>query len=86
MDKLLRYLNSLSKPERAAFVEACDVSEAYLRKACSVGQRLGTTLCISLERESGGQVRCEDLVPDADWAYIRATGGEHPPAHTQVTA
>jgi DNA-binding transcriptional regulator YdaS (Cro superfamily) len=72
MDKLLAYLNALSKDDRAAFVKACATTEGYLRKAVSVRQRLGTKLCIALERESHGAVACEDLVPDADWAYIRS--------------
>lgn len=29
--------------------------------------------CIPIEKLTGGQVRCEDLHPDQDWAYLRAT-------------
>jgi DNA-binding transcriptional regulator YdaS (Cro superfamily) len=72
MDKLLKYLNSLSKDERAAYALACGTSEGYLRKAVSRGQEFKAELCIALERESDGSVRCEDLLPDADWAYIRS--------------
>lgn len=72
MDKLLKYLNSLSKDERAAYVAACGTTEGYLRKAASRHQSFRAELCILLERESGGAVRCEDLLPDADWAYIRS--------------
>ena len=71
MDKLLKYLNSLTKDDRAAYVTACGTSEGYLRKAASRHQAFRAELCILLERESGGAVRCEDLLPDADWAYIR---------------
>lgn len=73
MDKLLTYLNSLPKAERQGFVTRCITSEGYLRKAISKGQRLGESLCINLDRESGGAVRCEDLRPDVDWAYLRAS-------------
>ena len=52
-------------------MERCNTSEAYLRKAISKGQRLGESLCIKVDRESGGAVRCEDLRPDVDWAYLR---------------
>jgi len=72
MDKLLKYLNSLGKDDRAAFVSACGTSEGYLRKAASRHQSFRAELCILLERESSGAVRCEDLLPDADWAYIRS--------------
>lgn len=72
MDKLLAYLNSLPKTERVDLVMRCKTSEGYLRKAISKGQRLGESLCISLERESSRAVLCEDLRPDVDWAYLRA--------------
>jgi DNA-binding transcriptional regulator YdaS (Cro superfamily) len=72
MDKLLKYLNSLSREERAAYASACETTEGYLRKAASRHQKFNAELCISLERESGGVVRCEDLLPEADWTYIRS--------------
>lgn len=71
MDKLLTYLNSLPKTDRHGYVTRCTTSEGYLRKAISRGQRLGESLCINLERESARAVRCEELRPDVDWAYLR---------------
>ena len=73
MEKLLKYLNSLSKADRSAYVGACETTEGYLRKAISKGQRLGESLCIALERESGRIVQCEDLHADVDWDYLRGT-------------
>lgn len=73
MEKLLAYLNSLPKAERTDLVARCETSEGYLRKAISKGQRLGESLCINLERESGRAIRCEEMRPDVDWAYLRAT-------------
>ena len=29
--------------------------------------------CPVIERATGGAVRCEELRPDVDWAYLRAT-------------
>jgi DNA-binding transcriptional regulator YdaS (Cro superfamily) len=29
--------------------------------------------CPAIERATSGAVRCEDLRPDVDWAYLRAT-------------
>lgn len=74
MDKLLQYLNSLSKEARTAFCSACGTTEGYLRVAVSAGKQLGGTLCILIERESNGAVQCEDLAPGADWAFIRSGG------------
>lgn len=71
MEKLLKYLNGLTKEARADFIAACQTSEGYLRKAVSMKQRLGSDLVILIDRESGRKVRCEDLRPDVDWAYLR---------------
>ncbi|PUA17296.1 YdaS family helix-turn-helix protein [Glaciimonas sp. PCH181] len=73
MDKLLKYLNGLSKGDRTQFVRACGTSEGYLRKAISISQQIGLDLCINLERESNRAIVCEDLRPDVDWEYLRST-------------
>lgn len=73
MDTLRAYLNNLSPAEQEAFAANCGTSIGYLRKACSIRQRLGADLCIAIERESSGTVTCEELRPDVDWAYLRAT-------------
>lgn len=73
MKSLLTYLNGLSMERREQFASGCGTTVGYLRKACSANQRLGADLCISIERESAGVVKCEVLRPDVDWAYLRAT-------------
>lgn len=78
MDKLLAYLNGLGKAARIAFCAACGTTERYLRKAISAKQQLGAHLCINIDRESRGAVRCEDLRPDVDWAYLRGTAKFEP--------
>lgn len=66
MDKLLAYLNSLSKEARLAFAVACGTSEGYMRKAASCGQVFGAAMCVAIERHSNGQVTRQDLRP-IDW-------------------
>lgn len=74
MEKLRQYLNDLNKAGREQYAAACGTTVGYLRKAISAGQSLGADLCIALERESKGAVRCEDLRPEGvDWTYIRGT-------------
>lgn len=73
MHPLLAYLNGLPVEERGQFAARCETSVGYLRKAVSTGQLLGEGLCINIERESGGVVRCEQLRPKVDWAYLRGT-------------
>ena len=36
--------------------------------------------CIEIEKATAGAVRCEDLRPDVDWAYLRGTGAAPKPA------
>ncbi|MCB1889076.1 MAG: helix-turn-helix domain-containing protein [Rhodocyclaceae bacterium] len=74
MEVLIAFLNSLSRPDQVAFAAACGTSIGYLRKAAYRAQRIGADLCIRIERESKMRVRCEDLRPDVDWAYLRGTG------------
>ncbi|WP_186163125.1 transcriptional regulator [Burkholderia gladioli] len=71
MDKLLALINSMTPAEQRSFAERCGTTIGYLRKAISTGQQLGESLCINIDRESGGSVRCEHLAPLVDWAYLR---------------
>jgi len=34
--------------------------------------------CVDIERATSGTVRCEDLRPDVDWAYLRGTPAVNP--------
>lgn len=39
-------------------------------------RRVPAERCPDVERATGGAVRCEDLRPDVDWAYLRGTNKE----------
>ncbi len=73
MESLRKFLNSLSPVEQNGFAERCGTSLGYLRKVISTGARLGESIVILIERESGGAVRCEEMRPEVDWAYLRGT-------------
>jgi DNA-binding transcriptional regulator YdaS (Cro superfamily) len=73
MKKLNIFLNSLTLEKQLAFARQCGTTRGYLRKAISIKQRLGESLCINIERESGGVIRCEYLRPDVDWEFIRSS-------------
>lgn len=79
MEHLLHYINSLSPDERETFVARCGTSLGYLRKAISTKQPLGESLCINIDRESHGEVCCESLRPEVDWAYLRSTPAQPTP-------
>ena len=73
MDKLRIHLNSLAVIDQAAFAVRCGTTIGYLRKAISMGTEMKAKLCLAIERQSAGAVRCEDLIPGADWAVVRET-------------
>lgn len=64
------YFMGMSVPERHQFAIRCDTSRQHLTNV-AFGRKPGESLCINIERESGGFVRCESLRPDVDWAYLR---------------
>lgn len=65
----MEYLNSLPVAEQSSFAQRCGTTVGYLRKAVSVGQLLKVVVCVSIERETHGQVTRKDLRPD-DWQDI----------------
>lgn len=82
MKSITAYLATLPPDQRDAFAQRCGTTVGYLRKAVSAGQRIGESLAIAIERESCRAVTVEEIRPDVDWAYIRATNCEQkqPPA------
>lgn len=74
MEKLLAYIKGLGAVEKTEFATRCGTTLGYLRKAASTGQLLGESICINVERETGGLIRCETLRSDVDWAYLRNSG------------
>lgn len=86
MEKLLAYLNSLTPEDRDAFAKRCETTMGYLRKACSVNQRLGEGLCLRIGTESGGAIKPEDLRPDVDWEYLRVALANTAQCATEIVA
>jgi len=68
MDKLIDYLNSLAKDDRADFAARCKTSEGYMRKARSAKQKFRCELCVLIEQQSNGAVKRQDL--REDWADV----------------
>ncbi|MFM0022160.1 transcriptional regulator [Paraburkholderia azotifigens] len=68
MDKLIAYLNSLTKDQRTEFAARCGTSEGYMRKARSTNQRFRCELCVRIEMVSDGAVTRPDLRDD--WADV----------------
>jgi DNA-binding transcriptional regulator YdaS (Cro superfamily) len=71
MKELLDYLNSLPTKDQSDLCLKCGTTIGYIRKACSIGQRIGARICVKLEKETQGAIRCEVLRPDVDWQFLR---------------
>lgn len=70
--QLLDFLKGLAKPEREAFAAKCGTTVDYLFQV-AYGQRTPKVgLAVAIERESASHVRCETLLPEVDWKYLRA--------------
>lgn len=71
MNKLKDFLKTLNGEEQALFASRCGTSIGYMRKAMSEGTQFKTELAVNIERESNRAVTVEDLIPNADWSFIR---------------
>lgn len=67
------HFGSLTKSARATLAERCKTSVGFLVQVAYGHRRAGESLCINVERETAGAVRCEELRPDVDWAFLRGT-------------
>ena len=74
MEELAKYLKQMSTAERADFAERCRSSAAYLQAAISGDRKLGESLCMRIEVQSRGAVRCKTLRPDVDWTAYSGWG------------
>jgi len=68
MDKFIRYWKALEPSERDGFAKTIGTTRGYITKATCIGQQFGAALCVSIERETSGEVTRKDL--RSDWREI----------------
>lgn len=68
--KLDSYL-AQEKITQAAFAELLGVSQSALWQWGLPDRKVPAEHCPAIERLTKGQVRCEELRPDVDWAVLR---------------
>lgn len=56
-----------------ALAELVEVSQVMISQWKTGARRVPAEMCPRIERATNGAVRCEDLRPDVDWAFLRAT-------------
>lgn len=76
--ELKKFISSLPVDKRELFASRCATSFAHLRNIAYGLKTAGESLCINIERETSGAVRCEELRPDVDWAFLRGTSKSKP--------
>jgi len=70
---LREYIKPLKKSERERFASRCGTSLGQIKQVAYGHRRASPSLSVSIERESGGAVSCEEMRPDIDWAYLRGS-------------
>lgn len=65
------YIRTLDRDALEGFAKKCQTTVGQLKQVAYGNRRAGAGLAINLDRETGGQVTCEELRPDIDWAYLR---------------
>lgn len=54
------------------------VSPVIISQWKTCARQIPAERCIEIERVTAGAVRCEDLRPDIDWGYLRASASIEP--------
>lgn len=63
---------------RVALAEMVNVTPAMVHQWLHGIRQVSAERCPAIERATGGQVRCEDLRPDVDWAVLRCQCADTP--------
>lgn len=67
------YFMGIPVDQREAFAKRCGTSKQHMLNIAYCGRKPNESLCINIERESNGHIRCEEMRPDVDWHYLRQT-------------
>lgn len=73
MKKLIAFLEKQSPGYKAQLAEAINRPASYLSRQLSGDRSFTERDAIAIEKYTNGEVRCEDILPDVDWAYLRST-------------
>lgn len=74
--ELKTYLSNLQRGGISKLANALGISSSYLSQLSSGLAPISLERCIEIEKATGGAVRCEELRPDVDWAYLRKSNSE----------
>lgn len=64
----------LKTTTQSDFARLIGVTPAMVHQWSKSIRPVAAERCPEIEKATGGVIRCEDLRPDIDWAYLRTTG------------
>lgn len=70
---LREYIKPLKKPDLEQFAARCGTSAGQIKQVAYGHRRASAGLAVSIDRETGGEVSCEEMRSDIDWAYLRGS-------------
>lgn len=70
---LIDYIKRMpSDQHREDFAAKCGTSLGYLKLVMYGNRNCSAALAINIDRESKGEISCDDLCPDVDFNYLRS--------------
>lgn len=79
---LRQYIN-MNHGEAGRLALLFGVSKGRISQIAAGKSKISAERAIEIEKATGSAVTCEDLLPGADWAYLRST---NPVTQTPATA
>jgi DNA-binding transcriptional regulator YdaS (Cro superfamily) len=76
LDKAVSKIGSMQK-----LADILEVTKGAVSQWKDPDRRVPAEHCPIIERLTSGEVKCEELRPDVDWAYLRASHQEEIPCH-----
>lgn len=71
MDKLIAFLNEQEVGYKTRLAAAINRPASYFSRQLSGDRAFSEKDAIAIEKFTAGKVRCEDILPEVDWAYLR---------------
>lgn len=71
MQKLIEFLDRQPQGYKAQLAKAIGRPPSYFSRQLAGDRAFTERDCIGIEKHTSGAVRCEDILPRVDWAYLR---------------
>lgn len=73
VSKLIAFLEGQPVGYKQELAKALEIEPSYLSRKLSGDRAFTAKDCIAIEKFTRGELRCEDILPDLDWAYLRGS-------------